>query len=152
MPYANNKGPDQLAHPRSLISAFFVHCLDSMIPLLTIVEISRPKLVSVVEQAGLSLTWSKPLKTGFLMMRLILQQTLKFFLDYNRRSEPQHIIINQLEQHNRGRRPIDLKLRLILMPILVFVIHKNLIYSKKPQAFMTKKVIIMWYLYARIML
>ena len=29
------------AHPRSLISAFVVHCLDSIIPLLAIAEISR---------------------------------------------------------------------------------------------------------------
>ena len=28
MPYANNKGADQPAHPRSLISTFIVHCLD----------------------------------------------------------------------------------------------------------------------------
>ena len=42
MPYANNKGADQPAHPRSLISAFFDHCLDSIIPLLAIAEyISR---------------------------------------------------------------------------------------------------------------
>ena len=34
LPYANNKGADQPAHPRSLISAFVVHCLDSIIPLL----------------------------------------------------------------------------------------------------------------------
>ena len=31
MPYANNKGADQPAHPRSLISAFVVRCLDSII-------------------------------------------------------------------------------------------------------------------------
>ena len=36
MPYANNKGADQPAHPRSLISTFIVHCLDSIIPLLAI--------------------------------------------------------------------------------------------------------------------
>ena len=30
MSYANNKGADQPAHPRSLISAFIVLCLDSM--------------------------------------------------------------------------------------------------------------------------
>ena len=30
MPYAN-KGADQPAHPCSLISAFVVHCLDSVI-------------------------------------------------------------------------------------------------------------------------
>ena len=30
MPYTNNKGADQPAHPRSLVSAFIVHCLDSL--------------------------------------------------------------------------------------------------------------------------
>ena len=39
--YANNKGADQPAHPRSLISAFVVRCLDSIIPLLNIAEILR---------------------------------------------------------------------------------------------------------------
>ena len=33
MSYANNKGADQPAHPRSLISAIVVRCLDSIIPL-----------------------------------------------------------------------------------------------------------------------
>ena len=45
------------AHSRSLISAFVVHCLDSIIPLIAIVKISRPYLASLAEQAGLSLTW-----------------------------------------------------------------------------------------------
>ena len=67
MPYANNKGADQPAHPRSLISAFIVHCLDSIISLLAIAKISRLNVVSVAEQAGLSLTWSQPPKTGFLV-------------------------------------------------------------------------------------
>ena len=40
MSYANNKGADQPAHPRSLISAFIVRCLDS-ISLDFIAEISR---------------------------------------------------------------------------------------------------------------
>ena len=39
--YANNKGADQLAHPRSLISAFVVRCLDSIISLDSIAETSR---------------------------------------------------------------------------------------------------------------
>ena len=39
-PYANYKGADQPAHPRSLISTFVVRCLDSVIPLLAISEIS----------------------------------------------------------------------------------------------------------------
>ena len=33
MPYANNKDADEPAHPRSLISAFVVRCLDSIIPI-----------------------------------------------------------------------------------------------------------------------
>ena len=41
MPYANNKGADQPAHPCSLISTFVVCCLDSMILILAIFKISR---------------------------------------------------------------------------------------------------------------
>ena len=41
MSYANNKGADQPVHPRSLISAFVVRCLDSIISLDSIAEISR---------------------------------------------------------------------------------------------------------------
>ena len=41
MSYANNKGADQPAHPRSLISAFVIRCLDSLIFLDSIAEISR---------------------------------------------------------------------------------------------------------------
>ena len=41
MSYANNKGADQTAHPCSLISAFVVRCLDSIISLDSIAEISR---------------------------------------------------------------------------------------------------------------
>ena len=33
---ANNKGADQPAHPRSLISTFVVRCLNNIIPLLAI--------------------------------------------------------------------------------------------------------------------
>ena len=42
MPYANNKGSDQSTHLCSLISVFVVPCLDSIIPLVSIPEISRP--------------------------------------------------------------------------------------------------------------
>ena len=59
MPYANNKGADQSAHPRSLISAFVVRCLDSIICLDSIAEISRLLLDSVAAQAGLRLAWSE---------------------------------------------------------------------------------------------
>ena len=70
LPYANNKGADQPAHPHSLICTFVVHCLDSVISILAKSKISRLLLVSVAEQAGVSLIWSKTPKTGFLMRRL----------------------------------------------------------------------------------
>ena len=54
--YANNKGADQSVHPRSLISTFVVHCLDSIIPRPAIAEISRLYLVSEAEQTCLSLS------------------------------------------------------------------------------------------------
>ena len=59
MSYANNKGADQPAHLRSLISAFVVLCLDSIISLESIAEISRVELASVAAQAGLCLAWSE---------------------------------------------------------------------------------------------
>ena len=59
MPNANNKGADQPAHPRSLISAFVICCQDRMVPLACISEISRFYLVSVAEQVSLFLVWSE---------------------------------------------------------------------------------------------
>ena len=38
MSYANNKGAEQPPHPRSLISAFIVRCLDSILSLDSIAE------------------------------------------------------------------------------------------------------------------
>ena len=55
--YANNKGADQPEHPLSLIIAFVVRCLDSIIPILAKSKILGPYLGSEAEQAGLSLTW-----------------------------------------------------------------------------------------------
>ena len=57
MPYANNKGADQPAHARSLINTFVVRCLDSIIPLVSISEISSLYLVSVAAQAGFCPIW-----------------------------------------------------------------------------------------------
>ena len=59
MSYANSKGAVQPAHPRSLISACVVHCLDSIISLDYIAEISRLQLASVAAQASLCLAWSE---------------------------------------------------------------------------------------------
>ena len=82
--YANNKGADQPAHPRSLISTFVVRCLDSIIPLVCISEISNLCLASVPAQAGLCLTWLQTPKTGFLMTRLIWRWHYKSIYDSKR--------------------------------------------------------------------
>ena len=68
--YANDKGADQPAHPRSLISAFVVCCLDSIISLLAKSKISRLGLASVAGQASLCLTWSQMPRTGIFMTGL----------------------------------------------------------------------------------
>ena len=41
MTYANNKGADQPAHPRSLISTFIVRCFDSMTCILALSKVLR---------------------------------------------------------------------------------------------------------------
>ena len=46
-------------HPRSLISAFVVRCLNSVMSLVSATKISSLMLASVAEQASLSLTWSE---------------------------------------------------------------------------------------------
>ena len=61
MSYVNNKGTDQPA----LISAFVVHCLDSIIPLVSKFEISSLYLASVAAQASLCLAWSETPKDTF---------------------------------------------------------------------------------------
>ena len=58
-------------HPRGLISTFVVRCLHSIITLVSIAKISSIYIASAIAQAGLSLPWSKTLKTGFLVTRLI---------------------------------------------------------------------------------
>ena len=75
MQYANNKGTDQPAHPCSLISAFVVHCLNSIIPLLLIAKISRSYVVSSAEQAGLSVNWSQTLTTGWRSSYGVIRKT-----------------------------------------------------------------------------
>ena len=92
MPYANNKCGDQPAHPRSLISAFVVRCLDSIIPLVSISEISSSYLVSVAKQAGLSLPWSETPETCFLVTRLNFHTVSTWTKNY----EPPHDKINKM--------------------------------------------------------
>ena len=58
--YANNKGADQPAHSRSLISAFVVCCLDSKMLQVSISEISNLYLGSVAVQARSSYLVANP--------------------------------------------------------------------------------------------
>ena len=54
MTYANTKGADQTVHPHSLIIAFVVRCLDSIVYILV-----KPKVsTNVADQAGLKQTRS----------------------------------------------------------------------------------------------
>ena len=53
------RSANQLAHLRSLISAFIVHYLNSSTPILARAKISRHFLDYVAEQASLSLSWSQ---------------------------------------------------------------------------------------------
>ena len=94
MPYANNKGADQPAHPRSLISAFVIRCLDSIMPLVSISEISSLYLAYVAAQAGWRLPWSQTPKTGFLVTMVVCFQVLlmifspnKHFLSFSNKKE-----------------------------------------------------------------
>ena len=80
MSYANYKGADQPTHPRSLISAFVVRCLDSIVSLVSVTKISNLMLASVAEQAGLSLTWSETPDTNRPAQPQKLTIVLKFRL------------------------------------------------------------------------
>ena len=76
--FANNKGADQPAHLRSLISTFVIHLLESIISKLAMSEISIFLLVSAAEQAGLNLILSETPKTVFLALRITLFQLYEF--------------------------------------------------------------------------
>ena len=58
--FANNTGADQPVHRRSLTSALVIHLLRSIIPRLDTSETSIFYLVSVAEQAGLSVACQTP--------------------------------------------------------------------------------------------
>ena len=68
--FAKNKGADQPAHPHSLIRAFVIQLLESFISKLQ-AKFQLSSLVSVAEEAGLNLTFSKILKTVFVAARPI---------------------------------------------------------------------------------
>ena len=69
--FANNKGADQLVHPRSLVSVFAIHKLKRIVFKLAPSEISLFYLVSLAEKAGFGMILSETLKTGFVASMLI---------------------------------------------------------------------------------
>ena len=69
--FANNTDADQPAHPRSLISAFVIHVLESIICKLASGEILIFWLVSVAEETGLKQALLETPKTGFVESRPI---------------------------------------------------------------------------------
>ena len=62
--FGNNKGADQPAHMRRLISTFVIPLLETIIPKLATNKISIFLLVSAAEQTGLSPVLSETRKTG----------------------------------------------------------------------------------------
>ena len=72
----------------SLISTFIVCCLESIIPLVSVSEISNFYLAFVAVQARLSLPWSQTQKTGFLMKWLIL----KDYVSINRIKDSRYML------------------------------------------------------------
>ena len=60
--FAKNTGADQPAHPRSLISAFVIHFLESSICKLATGEISTFLPVTVAEETGLKLALSETIE------------------------------------------------------------------------------------------
>ena len=73
--FENNKGAAQPAHPRSLISAFINHLLESIISKLASSGISIFLLVTIAEETCLSLALSVTPKTGFVPTRPILYKS-----------------------------------------------------------------------------
>ena len=68
--FAKNTGADQPGHLRSLISAFVIRLLASIMYRLATSEILIFQLVFVVGEAGLNLTLLETPKTGFVATRL----------------------------------------------------------------------------------
>ena len=69
--FANNKGADQPAYPRSLVSPFVIRYLEGIVAKLAQCKIPLFSLLSVAEETGLSLALSETPKTGFVATRPI---------------------------------------------------------------------------------
>ena len=69
--FVNTKGANKPAPPLSLIRAFIIRLLESIVSQLAVSDNYIFLLVFVAEQAGLCITLSLILKTGFLARGLI---------------------------------------------------------------------------------
>ena len=98
MSNANNKGADQPAHPRSLISAFVVRCLDSVMSLASVIKISSLRLASVAEQASLSLTWSETPKDTISYDEALMYFVLSLMLRTMNTGRRQNEVIRPLQK------------------------------------------------------
>ena len=67
-----------LCRMRSLIRAFVVHCLDSVMSLVSVTKISSLTLASVAAQAGLCVAWSETPEDTF--CHVVAQLLLIWFL------------------------------------------------------------------------
>ena len=94
--FSNNKGTDQPAHRYSLISAFVILILESIISRLATSEISIFLLVCVAEQAGLNLSLTEIPQTGFLTMRHIYGSIFSRFTIDDLVSERNYLISLEL--------------------------------------------------------
>ena len=95
---ANNKGSDQPAHPRSLISTFVIPLLQSIIARLDTGEISIFLLVSLAEDTGLKLALSETPKKGFLATRPIYNHRTYLLPEMSiLREEVKHLLYITLE-------------------------------------------------------
>ena len=96
MSYAKNKGADQPAHLRSLISAFVVRCLDSVMSLVSVTKISSPMPASVAEQANLSPAWSETPEDTFSHDKAHMYFMTRFFqISFKFLGQPTIIIRNK---------------------------------------------------------
>ena len=75
MPHINNKGADQPAHLGSLISAFVVHCLDSItqLPRKYNTKFEDPSKLLYLGKPVCALPSRKPPKAVFLIVWLIIE-------------------------------------------------------------------------------
>ena len=109
MLYANNKDADQPVHLRSLISIFVIRCLDTMMPLVSISEISSLYLVPVAAQTSLCPTWSETLED---MFSRDVDQLISGCYEGHSRKEPRRDKTNKLSV-----RPAKTQISLGICPV-----------------------------------